>query len=57
MVVKYMSIGITHFVELTTLMYGSEDVMIAKTEGQRMTLQLGPACCCCVCLPSPLATR
>lgn len=49
----YMSIGISHFGDLTVLMFGSEEVMLAKTEGSKLNLQVGPTCCCCKCLPSP----
>ncbi|XP_037781480.1 organic solute transporter subunit alpha-like [Penaeus monodon] len=49
----YMSIGISHFGDLTVLMFGSEEVMLAKTEGNKLNLKVGPSCCCCRCLPSP----
>ncbi|XP_071550114.1 organic solute transporter subunit alpha-like isoform X4 [Panulirus ornatus] len=55
--VTYMSVGISHFTDLTVLMFGSEEVMIAKTEGERLKLNVGPLCCCCSCLPSPPVGR
>ncbi|XP_042239291.1 organic solute transporter subunit alpha-like isoform X2 [Homarus americanus] len=55
--VTYMSIGISHFTDLTVLMFGSEEVMLAKTMGNRLNLQVPPSCCCCACLPRPPVTK
>ncbi|XP_069950473.1 organic solute transporter subunit alpha [Cherax quadricarinatus] len=55
--ITYMAIGISHFTDLTVLMFGSEAVMLAKTEGKKLNLQVGPSCCCCCCLPSPPVTK
>ncbi|XP_027236855.2 organic solute transporter subunit alpha [Penaeus vannamei] len=51
--VTYMSIGISHFTDLTTGMFGSEKAMLAYLEGRPLNLQVGPWCCCMRCLPSP----
>ncbi|XP_063604222.1 organic solute transporter subunit alpha-like isoform X1 [Penaeus indicus] len=51
--VTYMSIGISHFTDLTTSMFGSEKAMLAYLEGRSLNLQVGPCCCCLRCLPSP----
>lgn len=53
----YMAIGIGHFIDLTVLMYGSEEVILATMSNHRLDIQLGPVCCCCCCLPSPKITK
>ncbi|XP_071550116.1 organic solute transporter alpha-like protein [Panulirus ornatus] len=55
--VTYMSIGISHFTDLTTLMFGNEKVMLARLSETQFNLKVGPACWCCLCFPSPLVTR
>ncbi|XP_069160388.1 organic solute transporter subunit alpha [Procambarus clarkii] len=55
--VTYMAIGISHFADLTVLMFGSEEVMLARTVGNTLNLQLRPLCCCCCCLPKPSVTK
>ncbi|XP_068234022.1 organic solute transporter subunit alpha-like [Palaemon carinicauda] len=53
----YMAIGIGHFIDLTVLMYGSEEVILDRTSGERLRLRMAPVCCCCCCLPSPKITK
>ncbi|XP_076060320.1 organic solute transporter subunit alpha [Oratosquilla oratoria] len=55
--ITYMSIGISHFADLTLLMFGSEGVMLSALEGRNFNLRLPPLCCCCVCLPTPPITK
>ncbi|KAG7159372.1 Organic solute transporter alpha-like protein 3-like, partial [Homarus americanus] len=55
--VTYMSAGISHFMDLTTLMFGSEKVMLHELQRSRFNLKVGPLCCCCFCFPSPKVTK
>ncbi|KAK4294054.1 hypothetical protein Pmani_033294 [Petrolisthes manimaculis] len=55
--VTYMCIGMSHFTDLTTLMFGSEKVMLWRLQESTFTLNTGPLCCVCPCLPSPPVSK
>ncbi|XP_045107753.1 organic solute transporter subunit alpha-like [Portunus trituberculatus] len=55
--VTYLSLAMSHFMELTTAMFESEDQMAAEFSDKHFTLSVGPICCCCLCLPSPAVTK
>ncbi|XP_050730291.1 organic solute transporter alpha-like protein isoform X2 [Eriocheir sinensis] len=55
--VTYLALCLSHFMDLTTAMFGNEKIMLEKLKDQKFNLHVGPACYCCFCLPSPLVTR
>ncbi|KAK3853894.1 hypothetical protein Pcinc_039588 [Petrolisthes cinctipes] len=55
--ITYMSVGISHFTDLTLLMFGGEEVLLQTMAESRLNLQVGPSCCCCLCLPSPPVSK
>ncbi|XP_050730284.1 organic solute transporter subunit alpha-like [Eriocheir sinensis] len=53
----YMSIGISHFTDLTIVMFGGEERMLEVGREDTFSLNLSPVCCCCKCLPFPPVTK
>ncbi|XP_047739947.1 organic solute transporter subunit alpha [Hyalella azteca] len=55
--ITYMSIGVGHFADLTILMYGSENLMLAQVNYRPLQLNVLPLCCCLPCLPKPPTSK
>lgn len=53
----YISIGISHFTDLTMVMFGGEEQLVERGAKDTFNLRLQPLCCCCRCLPDPPVTK
>ena len=52
-----MCIGVGHFADLTVLMYGGEEAMVAQLGEENMRFDVLPFFCCFTCLPRPNPTK
>ncbi|XP_063845098.1 organic solute transporter alpha-like protein isoform X1 [Scylla paramamosain] len=55
--VTYLSLTLSHFMDLTIALFANEEAMLAKLSDKQINLHVGPLCCCCLCLPSPAVTK
>ncbi|KAK8378944.1 hypothetical protein O3P69_009586 [Scylla paramamosain] len=53
----YIAIGISHFTDLTMVMFGGEELLVERGGEDTFNLRLSPLCCCCRCLPRPAVTK
>ncbi|KAF2360256.1 Organic solute transporter subunit alpha/Transmembrane protein 184 [Trinorchestia longiramus] len=55
--ITYMCIGVGHFVDLTILMFGSENKLAETVANRTLQLNVLPLCCCMPCLPKPKVSK